>query len=350
MVEQVSEEAARVVIVVGASLGGVEALISLVGGLQADLPAALCVVLHTTPTSGPSLLPRILTRSGPLPAHTAREGEPLLPGHIYVAPPDAHLLVERTWVRVARGAKENGFRPAIDPLFRSAARAYGPRALGVILSGLLDDGTAGLRALTQHGGAALVQDPEEALAAEMPRSALTYVAGALALPVAELGAELGRLAVERMTGGAVMDDEQTPERGDVALMVGGEIAAEGPEVAPGTPTPFSCPDCGGVLSEVYDSALLQFACQVGHRFSPESAAAVQAAALDRTLWGAFTALNERLLLLERLAHDAKERADIVAQGRFQRRLWAAEEQMGLLRRALNKEGSADEPDVGVSGA
>src|SRR5579859_637557 len=188
----------RDIVVVGASAGGVEALMHLVHGLPAGFTAAVFVALHF-PANSTSMLPAILERHGPLPAAHAVDGRPIRPGRIYIAPPDFHLLVKRGHVTVVRGPRENGARPAVDPLFRSAARAYGRRVVGVVLSGSLDDGTAGLLAIVQRGGRAIAQDPREALHEGMPRSALENVPGTLPLPVAEIASTLVRLAEEPLS-------------------------------------------------------------------------------------------------------------------------------------------------------
>ena len=183
------------IIVVGASAGGVEALQTLVRGLPADVPAAMFVVLHMS-ADAPSMLPQILNRAGPLPVAAAVDNEPIAPGRVYVAVPDHHLLIERGRVCLVRGPKENRSRPAVDPLFRSAARAYGSRVIGVVLTGALDDGTSGLQAVKGRGGLAVVQDPAEALYTGMPRSAMEHVAVDYCMPLAEIPALLARLAVE----------------------------------------------------------------------------------------------------------------------------------------------------------
>src|SRR3954452_9488941 len=184
----------RDLIVIGTSMGGMEALKTLVAGLPADLPAAVCVVLHVG-AYGIGLLPKILAEAGPLPAVNARDRMEIEPGHIYVAPPDQHLVIERPGLlRLSRGPKENRTRPAIDPLFRSAAVAYGPRAIGVVLTGWLDDGTAGLWAIKEQGGIAIVQHPEDALAPDMPLTALKPVASTHCVPLKEIPPLLSRLA------------------------------------------------------------------------------------------------------------------------------------------------------------
>ena len=181
------------IIVIGASAGGVEAISQVVRELPADVPAAVCVVLHF-PASGTSVLPSILARVGSLPAAHAVDGEPIQPGRIYVAPPDRHLIVRQERVELSIGPKENNHRPAVDVMFRTAARSHGPRVIGVVLSGTLDDGTVGLAAIRKQRGIAVVQDPEDALYPGMPRSALENVGGDHVLPVAGIGALLGRLA------------------------------------------------------------------------------------------------------------------------------------------------------------
>ena len=198
----------QAIIVVGASAGGVEALLTLAEVLPPDLPAAVLVVLHTS--AHPSALPRLLSRRGPLPANQATDGAALQPGQIYVAPGGHHLLVAQGQVHLVQGPQENGFCPAVDPLFRSAAEAYGRHVIGVIMSGHLDDGTAGLLAVKRHGGCAVVQDPDEAFAPGMPRSALAYVAVDYTLPLASMGPLLGRLAAAVAEGAEHMPDD-TPE-------------------------------------------------------------------------------------------------------------------------------------------
>src|SRR5258706_14959908 len=180
------------IVVVGASAGGMAALESLVAGLPADYPGSLFVVWHLPP-GVKSVLPQVLSRAGPLPAVHPKDGDPIKPGCIYVAPNNHHMLLEKGYIRIARGPKENRFRPAVDPLFRSAAYIFGPRAIGVVLSGALDDGTAGLWAIKMRGGTAVVQDPADAVHRSMPLSALDNVAVDHKLPAPQIGPLLGRL-------------------------------------------------------------------------------------------------------------------------------------------------------------
>src|SRR3954468_9230475 len=188
-----------VVIGVGASAGGGEALLALADGLEPDLPATVLVVLHQ-PADAPTVLPQLMDKRCSLPVRHARHGDDLVPGTVLLAPPDHHLLLAEGRLEVTRGPRENGHRPAIDPLFRSLALEAGPTAIGCVLSGLLDDGAAGLLALVLHGGAGVVQDPDDALFASMPRAALAQVPGAVVRPVAELGATVSELARRPLLG------------------------------------------------------------------------------------------------------------------------------------------------------
>src|SRR5262245_2421962 len=232
------------IIVIGASAGGVEALQELARGLPSNLPAAVFIVLHI-PSAGPSLLPKILNTSGPLRARHAVNGESIERGRIYVAPPDHHLLVERERMRVVRGPKENRARPAADPLFRSAAHAYGTRVVGVVLSGLLDDGTAGLADIKRRGGLTVAQDPEEALYPGMPRSAVENVALDHCLPVAGIDPLPGQLAAVQ-----AKDDSVYPmsEILKVEARIARSEESDMEDVEKiGKLSAFTCPECKGAL-------------------------------------------------------------------------------------------------------
>ena len=257
----------RDIIVVGASAGGVEALSGLAESLPADLPAAVFVVLHLPPDAR-SLLPQILDRAGPLPAAHPADGAPIEHGRIYVAPPDHHLLVHRGTVRVVRGPRENGHRPAVDPLFRTASLAYGARVAGVVLSGALDDGTSGLIVIKRRGGISIIQDPAEAAFPSMPVSALENDHVDYSLPAAEIGpllAELARTPVQE-EGGTDVPNETHREAAMAELQSG---AVHDPN-RPGTASGFTCPECHGALWELQEDGLLRFRCRVGHAFSAES--------------------------------------------------------------------------------
>jgi two-component system chemotaxis response regulator CheB len=336
------------IIAIGASAGGVEALQALVRWLPRDLPAALFVVLHVPP-DGMSVLPQILSRAGELPAAHAMDGEPIVHGRIYIAPPDHHLIVERDAVRVTRGPRENRARPAVDPLFRSAALAYGPRVVSVILSGSLDDGTAGSMAVKQRGGISVVQDPDEALFVGMPTSALTNDRPDYCLPIAEISALLIRLASEPVPEGS---DGEAPK----ALVK--EIAAAEMEMSEiddkqknGTPSVFGCPECGGVLWELIDGKMLRYRCRVGHAYSADSLLADQTDHLEASLWAALRALEEKAALAERLHDRSHERGNAVAARRFAEQAATAREHAATVRELLVNGGSAaEEVDADIAAA
>jgi two-component system chemotaxis response regulator CheB len=319
------------IIVIGASLGGVEALTSLVARFPKDLPATVFVVLHV-PTGYRSQLPEILSRSGPVPASHPKDGEPLRSTHIYVAPNDRHLLVEPGRVRVVKGPRENNHRPAVDPLFRSAALAYGERVVGVVLTGALNCGTSGLIAIKSQGGVAVVQDPAEAYCGDMPRSALEYVATDYCVPLEELGGLLDRLARTPIDSQRKRRPSQTLEQ-----EVGGQLAAPDAVNRPpqnGNPSHFSCPDCGGVLFELNEEGLLRFRCRVGHDYTGEALWTGQQDTLDLALWAAVRALEEKGALARRMAASARERQQSFSLPRFEAQAREAEQQALLLRQLV----------------
>jgi len=246
--------------VVGASAGGVEALKAFAAGLPADLGCPVVVVLHLSST-GTSVLPAILERVGELPASAARDGDELHPGHLYIAPPDCHILVTPGALRLSGGPRENGVRPAVDPTMRSAAQSYAARAVGMVLSGTRDVGTAGLAAIKASGGRALVQDPAEALHPGMPKSAMAHVSLDGVLPVADLARWLAAAARGGPTEEALTPTVPSP---------GGTFQSDGPS---DEGTRFTCPDCGGGIYEVIENGVTRLTCSAGHAYSPESFAA-----------------------------------------------------------------------------
>ncbi|MET0398217.1 MAG: chemotaxis protein CheB [Longimicrobiaceae bacterium] len=293
----------RDIIVVGASAGGIGALKTVLGGLPRDLDAAVFVVMHVA-ADGPGILPRILQESCALPVEHARDGEEIRRGRVYVAPPDCHLLVERDRVRVSRGPKENLCRPAIDPLFRSAAYVFGPRVVGVVLTGRLDDGTAGLWAVKRRGGAALVQDPEEATYPSMPRSAIRYVEVDEVAPVAALAPLLTRLVGEPPRAAVVA--EPSAEMEIETRIAVEENALRAGVLDLGPFTPYTCPECHGVLVSLGEGGVPRFRCHTGHAFSLDSLLAAVTTSMEDTLWGAVRSMEEGILLLEHVARHARE--------------------------------------------
>ncbi len=330
------------IIVVGASAGGVEAISRLAADLPSDLPASLFVVHHFPPTSV-SVLPDILNRRGPLCAANPEDGEEIRPGRIYVAPPDFHVLVKPGLIRLAHGPRENGHRPAVDPLFRTAALAYGRRVVGVILSGTLDDGTAGLAVIRSRGGMAVVQDPKDALYPGMPRSALENVGADYVLPLDRIGSVLVRLAHEEVDEGEM----PMPEEGERDIAEGAIVPLE-KHPYPGPPSVFTCPECGGALWEFREGELMRFRCHVGHGYTAEALLDAQSADLEMALWSALRALEENAALARRMEDRAREKGHQMTAERFERHRSDTEQRADLIRNVLTSsklglEGNGDEP-------
>lgn len=307
------------IIVVGGSAGAIEAMQELAHDLPRDLEAAVFIVLHI-PADFPSMLPQILARAGPLPVRHAKDEEPVKPGQILVAPPDRHMTIEDGHVRVKRGARENRHRPAIDPLFRSAARVFDSRVIGVILSGQLDDGSAGLRAIRSMGGLAIVQDPADASAPQMPRSALEHGGADFVLPKARIGPQLvslmdhcGRDPVLRKKskseGNESRANNKTKLRPDITVtenQAEANLQASRASEGQGTPSVFACPECSGVLWELKDGNLVRFRCRVGHSYTMASLAEEQVRETENALWAAMRALEEKAALATRIAESTRD--------------------------------------------
>lgn len=328
------------IIVVGASAGGVEALEQLIRHLPTNLPAAIFVVLHI-PAHSTSVLPSILNRciqrqhknKSLLKAVHPQDGAEIQHNHIYVAPPDYHLLVKNGYIHLARGPRENSHRPAVDPLFRTAARVYGKRVVGVVLSGTLDDGTAGLAAIKQQGGIAIAQDPQQALYSGMPRSAIENVAVDHILPVAKIAAILVELANQPIDTDCTSVSRDMNIEADMAEL---ELGAMQNLDRPGKPSAFGCPECGGVLWELSEGNLTRFRCRTGHAYSSDSLLAEQSEALEEALWNALRALEEKAALSQRLANQARDRNRPYSAQRFQTQGEDAQAQAKLVRNLLLK--------------
>jgi two-component system chemotaxis response regulator CheB len=301
------------IFVVGASAGGVEALQQLVSQLPAGFPGSLFVVMHVLPGTR-SYLPELLRRSGKLPATHANNGEKIERGHIYIAPPDLHLLLERDHVHLSRGPKEQHHRPCINVTFRAAALAYGERVTGIVLTGELDDGTAGLWEVKRRGGVAIVQNPESAPFPSMPLSALREVEADYIADVSEMGALLIRLA----------------HGGEGRKSVPVEIAMEERRL-----TDLTCPDCRGTIWEVTRGNNREYRCRVGHAFSPKAMFAEHLAAQEKALYAAMVALEEGASLANRLA-DTGEASD---GERLRAEAREREKQAELVRKILEERSS-----------
>lgn len=328
----------RPIIVIGASAGGVNAILELAPTLPRDFPAPILFVQHIG--AHRSELWKLVNARGPNVAVNASDGDVPRPGTIYIAPSDQHMLLDGPVIRLSRGPKEHHARPAIDPLFRSAALSCGPRAIGVVLTGMLDDGSAGLRAIKDCGGTAVVQDPADAHAPDMPRSALACVDADHVVPLAALGPLLHGLAARPVAGGAC-GRPQPPEalRQEHAVGNGTSNAIE--NLMPiASPSAFTCPDCGGVLFELNDKRPVRFRCHTGHAFSLLSLVYMQEETSDAALWTSLRVLQEKEAVLRRLAQaqdalmpgmaqDALREADAIAD--------LCQAARGLTRRAPSRD-------------
>ena len=294
------------VIAIGASAGGVEALKQLVAGLYRDFPFAVLVTLHMAAGS-PSVLARILDRSGPLPAAQARDGEHLVAGRVYVAVPDRHLLVEDHRIVVSRGPTEDGFRPAINPLLRSAAVAYGPRAIGVLLSGVLDDGVLGLAAIRARGGVTVVQDPDDALFPAMPRNAIAAQIVDHEVAAGAAGQLFATLADRPLDDVRIERDSALELENRIAMGPRHSDVFDAEELGP--PSGFTCPDCNGSLMAVGST---NYRCRVGHAWTPDALFRARDKETENALWVALRSLEEKAKL-------SRKHAGTVAPGALQRR-------------------------------
>lgn len=296
----------RNIIVIGASAGGFEAIKTLVSGLPPDFPAAILIVWHIS-ADVTGILPRVLNQQKRLPASNAEDREPIKAGNIYVAPPDRHLIVEKGHMRVTRGPKENRFRPAVDPLFRSAAYAYGPRVIGIILSGALDDGTAGLWFIKQRGGVAIVQTPEDADVSSMPRSALQEVAVDHVVPVSEMAELLIRLTGEplpELFAGGKEDDNNELIKKEIEVAIQEKKTGEGTIF--GMPTSLTCPECHGALAALNEGGRIRYRCHTGHAFSENSLLSAITDDIENNLWNTARGLDESVNLLNHMGDHFAE--------------------------------------------
>jgi two-component system, chemotaxis family, protein-glutamate methylesterase/glutaminase len=316
-------------VTVGASLGGVAALNELTAALPAGFPAPVLIVLHIG--EHPSTLPSILSARCPLPVSHAIDEEPIRDGHVYVAPPDQHMLVLDDRIVLTRGPKEHHTRPAVDPLFRSAALARGGDVIGVVLTGGLDDGTAGLQAIKQAGGVAVVQEPADARAPSMPESALTYVDVDHCLPLALIPRLLVSLTAvpTRQTLRGV--DARAAHEQEIHLMKGDPMDHL---QAIGSPSTFACPDCHGTLWAIDGSKPQRYRCHTGHGFTARTLNETMANASDEAAWSMLRAMQERERLLLEMAERIRSDGDLASVERLETAARKLREQVGAVRSLL----------------
>ena len=327
------------IIVVGASAGGIEPLTDLIARLPADLAATVLVVVHL-PADDETRLPEILSRGAELRVKLAEDGEPLRPGTVLLAPPGRHLAINETATALSCGPRENGFRPAIDVLFRSAAVVGGARVIGVILSGALDDGAAGMVAVRLRGGVGIVQDPAEALHPSMPQAAIDAAVVDHVVPAAKI-ADLVLELIDRRVLPTASAPVSEPMATEVSMVAPGATAADFAE-HPGVPSAFVCPDCSGPLYEIDEGRLTRYRCRVGHAWSPLSLAKQHSRVAENALWTAAETLEEKAALRERLAGRAREDGRDAAAQHLQRTAKTARENARQIRRIIEDAASGAE--------
>jgi two-component system chemotaxis response regulator CheB len=330
----------RDIVVIGGSAGSPEALNRIVGDLPGDLQAAIFIVTHL-PVHGPMLLAGLLGAHTDLPVDYARDGDAIIPGRILMGPPGRHLLLTEAGVRLGWGPRENLSRPSIDALFRSAAVAYGGRVIGVVLTGMLNDGAAGLFAIREAGGVGVVQDPRSAYAPAMPQAAIAAAAPDHVAPVGEIGRLIGELTKEDAPLGRPPSAQM---RLEVETAAGGRMGSER-LMRIAEPTPLSCPECHGVLSEMKGDGPLRYRCQVGHAYSAEVVDAEQDEALETAMITALRIIEERITLVARLAQDAQAQGHNAAADLHGARLDDYRQQAEILRRAVQATVSGRQDDA-----
>ncbi len=336
----------RDLIVIGASAGGVEAYQQLIPLLPSDLPAAVLLVLHTGHDT-PRTLAGILGAHSLLPVEDAEDGTRLEPGHVYVGVPNYHLRVEDSRMRLTLGPKENRHRPSVDTLFRSAAQAKGAAVIGVVLTGLLDDGSAGLAVIKAHGGVAVVQDPDDAIFDSMPRSAMEAAGPDYVVPLEKMASLLVRLTKGEAPAPAPHLAARSRKSKGVATMPRRTVPPDHQptptENKPGAPSVYTCPECSGTLWQVSNGEVERYECRVGHAYSLASLVEAHSEAVEEALWVALRTLEESASLSRRMAERAREKRHNGLATRWEDLARGKEENAQLLRGILTR--AAEQPAV-----
>jgi two-component system, chemotaxis family, protein-glutamate methylesterase/glutaminase len=318
------------IVVIGASTGGIDALREILRGLSPDLNASVFVVQHSG-ADAPGILHLILQRRSQIRVVTPADGERIVKGRVYLAPPDRHLILEQDRICLSRGPKENRFRPAIDPLFRSAAQVYGPRVIGVVLTGGLDDGTAGLWAVKRMGGTAIVQDPADAVVPSMPLSASRYVNVDHIVPLVEIAPLLMKLT---STPAVLEGVYEVPKHLDIEVKIAKQDPAIDQDVRKiWEKSSYTCPECHGVLLQFEESGRDRFRCHTGHAFSSDSLLAYLTENVEDSLWTTIRTIEESVLLMNHMAKHI-EAQDANAAAEFRQKAAEARERSELVRKAV----------------
>jgi two-component system, chemotaxis family, protein-glutamate methylesterase/glutaminase len=290
------------IVVAGASAGGLGAFVSLIRQLPEDFPAPLLLVQHISADASGNILLDALNKCGTLKCLHAANGLQIRPGHVYLALSDHHIMVEKNGeLLITKGAQENRYRPAIDPLFRSAAVAFGNKVTGILLTGYLDDGTAGLIAIQRCGGTCIIQDPKDAEYPDMPNNALNQLQVDYCVPIAEMGALLTKLITKKSHRQKSIPNDITKEA-KIAERVLSDVAAVN---SLGEQVPFNCPGCGGVLWKMNKGPSLRYRCHTGHSYTAAILLAEQTKKIEETMWTALRMFEERRNLLTTIAKEGK---------------------------------------------
>jgi two-component system chemotaxis response regulator CheB len=333
----------RDIVVIGASAGGIEPISAILGALPKDLAAAVFIVVHISPQSV-GYLPTMFTNAGGLPAKNAEHGEAFTNGQAYVAPPDHHLLLNASGhLETIRGPRENRVRPAVDPLFRSAALSYGSRVIGIVLSGGLDDGTSGLRAVKMCGGVTIVQDPADAVVRSMPASALRHVRVDYREPADRLGALIVKL-VETSSQPSELQVQMTKNEIEFEVRASKSLAAAEEILQFGEPTVFTCPECHGALLSIRGERPPRFRCHTGHAFTMDTLLAELSEATEQSIWNTIRSMQEGAILLTHLAGHWREQDPGMSQ-EFERQATAAHKRAELVRGAAGQHPQLSEDKV-----
>ena len=336
--------AKRDIIVIGSSAGGVMALRELVASLPADFQASIFVVQHVSPSS-PSILPQILSRAGPLEAVHPQDGDPIETGRIYVAPPDHHMLVEDDRILIKKGPKENRFRPSIDALFRSAAYNYGPRVIGVVLTGLLNDGTSGMWSVKRLGGVGIIQQPEDAEYPSMPASVLEYVAVDYILPLTQIGSLLNELIQNPAPPAPELNmDELERFKLEVGIAAQGDAFNMG-VLKMGDFSPFACPECSGTLVRFEEGRLIRYRCHTGHAFTSSALLSEVTKSVEDSMWKTLRGLEETIMLLEQTSKQFADFGNAAAADEFLKKSNDTRELAQTIRKLTYKQEKFSEESV-----
>jgi two-component system, chemotaxis family, protein-glutamate methylesterase/glutaminase len=328
----------RNIIAVGTADGGLEALDQLVGALPTNLPASIFIVQHMAPHNSGEPLLRRLSRHKAFQPKLAVDGERFKPGRIYIAPPDNHLLVKATTMLVTRGARENRHRPGIDPLFRSAAVAHGPRVIGIVLTGMLDDGTAGLIAIKRCGGVTVVQDPRDAAYSGMPLSALDNSHVDTCVSLADMGRLVTTLVAQRPGRRRAIPSDIRTE-----ALIAERVVSDVSQVnGLGHQVPYNCPGCGGVLWEMDSAGKKRYRCHTGHSYTGPTLLASQSEKIEEMLWISLRMFEERKNLLMSMSQGARSAA---LKGSSRQRARETQGFIDRIRGLLLKPGSDSSEDT-----